>query len=93
MLESIPSSWAYSFNGKTSVSKTEVPGSSPGGPATTIADSERSRRLFCCGEDRQDEKAGAESSRGAKRTGDGEVGSRVSSVAKKTCDRVLVDPH
>lgn len=25
--------WAYSFNGKTSVSKTEVPGSSPGGPA------------------------------------------------------------
>lgn len=33
MLESIPSSWAYSFNGKTSVSKTEVPGSSPGGPA------------------------------------------------------------
>lgn len=24
---------AYSFNGKTSVSKTEVPGSSPGGPA------------------------------------------------------------
>src|SRR5262245_55532636 len=24
----------YSFNGKTSVSKTEVPGSSPGGPAT-----------------------------------------------------------
>jgi hypothetical protein len=25
---------AYSFNGKTSVSKTEVPGSSPGGPAS-----------------------------------------------------------
>lgn len=37
--------------------------------------------------DQQDEKAGAESPRGAERTGDGEAGSRVSSVAKKTCDR------
>jgi hypothetical protein len=25
--------WVYSFNGKTSVSKTEVAGSSPAGPA------------------------------------------------------------
>ena len=30
---------AYSFNGKTSVSKTEVPGSSPGGPvANCVSD-------------------------------------------------------
>ncbi len=92
MLESIPSSWAYSFNGKTSVSKTEVPGSSPGGPAkNNESDAKAFDDLFF--RDWQDEKAGAESSRGAKRTGDGEVGSRVSSVAKKTCDRVLVGPH
>ncbi len=28
--------WVHSFNGKTSVSKTEIPGSSPGGPATDL---------------------------------------------------------
>ncbi len=38
--------WAYSFNGKTSHSKREVPGSSPGGPAKTT--SERSERLCFC---------------------------------------------